>query len=310
MKRAEAKRITLLFFIFIFLLLLLSVFHKTNPLVRIPFHAPSESLFWEHPAGAPQHTCLPQGVMQELYDKHALSLACPGVYLNDTPVDRWPMSAFSVLQKASVSELLAADARSHDVCVGRSSVPGGGRGVFAERRFAAGESVVPFFGLVVYDDLIDAAMSKDPAAHHTTYGAGTFFTTARDWGQRAVEVVTACRFWEGGGVAQPRPFSYTVLKEWQPDPLKSCSRPIWVVPAPYCAAGMVNDPRCVTRDAREQVPPGKKRTANVEMVQLWDPVLMASQVTLPGALFLVATVDIEVGSELFFDYGGEYEQFV
>ncbi|KAK1863897.1 hypothetical protein I4F81_006450 [Pyropia yezoensis] len=109
--------------------------------------------------------------------------------------------------KASVSELLAADARSHDVCVGRSSVPGGGRGVFAERRFAAGESVVPFFGLVVYDDLIDAAMSKDPAAHHTTYGAGTFFTTARDWGQRAVEVVTACRFWEGGGVAQPRPFS-------------------------------------------------------------------------------------------------------
>lgn len=82
------------------------------------------------------------------------------------------------------------------------------------------------------------------------------------------------------------------------------------MPAPYCAAGMVNYPRCVTRDAREQVPPGKKRTANVEMVQLWDPVLMASQVTLPGALFLVATVDIEVGSGLFFDYGGEYEQFV
>lgn len=287
----------------------LSVFHRTHPRVRIPFHAPSESLFWEHPVGAPQHTSLPEGVIQELYDNHGLSVACPDAYLDDIPVDRWPDSAFSVLQQASVSDLLAADARAHQVRIGASTVPGGGRGVFAERRFAAGETVVPFFGLVVYDDLIDAAMSKDPAEHNKKYGVGAFSTTARQWGRRAVEMKTACRFWREGGLASPRPFSYPLLAEWTPDPVPSCSRPVWVVPAAYCAAGFVNDPRYVSTGVCEQVPMGKKRRQNVEMVQRWDPVMAANHVTLPHALFLVATVVIKAGAEVFYDYGGEYEQF-
>lgn len=51
------------------------------------------------------------------------------------------------------------------------------------------------------------------------------------------------------------------------------------------------------------------REPNVEMVQLWDPALTSSHLTLPNAVVLVATSDIEAGSELYFDYGEEYEQF-
>lgn len=47
----------------------------------------------------------------------------------------------------------------------------------------------------------------------------------------------------------------------------------------------------------------------MEMVQLWEPALVTHHVTLPNALSLVATVHIVAGSELFYDYGPEYELF-
>lgn len=131
------------------LFVLFSVFHKVYPRVTIPFHAPPMSMFWQLPVGAPRHTCVSDGVLQELRENHGMNEACPDVLLDDLSVDKWPESAFDALQSASLSDLLSADARAHGVRIGASTILGGGRGVFAERSFAVGESILPFFGLVV-----------------------------------------------------------------------------------------------------------------------------------------------------------------
>lgn len=100
------------------------------------------------------------GVLEELYNKHRLEELCSDVNLSDLPVDQWPASAFSVQQGASVSTLLAADTRAHGVRIATSSVFRGARGVYAERSFAAGESILQFYGLIIYDDLTCAASQR------------------------------------------------------------------------------------------------------------------------------------------------------
>lgn len=309
---------------------LIIVLRHKRPSVRVPFHAPSESKFWSHPDGARQHTCLSQGVLQELLDNHGLRAACPEYDLHDVPLDKWPESGQRVWDKANVVDLLSADARACGVRVSESAVYGGARGVFAERSFEAGEHVLPFFGSIVYDDLIEAASSKDAEQQAKVYGVGRFSTSALQWGKYAVELRMSCRFWDEDGVALPRTVPAFMTREQTamigkrrskrrrskrsrsrppPPPTPPCVRPTWIVPADCCAAGIVNDHRHVNEEGAGEVRQSDDREPNVEMVQLWDPALTSSHLTLPNAVVLVATSDIEAGSELYFDYGEEYEQF-
>lgn len=164
-------------------------------------------------------------------------------------------------------------------------------------------------------------MSDDVEEKEIVYGAGAFSTSALELGRYAVELRTGCRFWGVGDLAQPRPFSFSLLakkpkrskkskRPTAPKPPKpTCRRPVWSMPALYCAAGVVNYPRFVRGKNGEQAPLGEERTPNVEMVQLWDPALVSHHVTLPSALALVATEVIEEGSKQFLDYRLEYDLF-
>lgn len=184
---------------------------------------------------------------------------CPRVDLTDLPVDAWPESAQVVLRQASVQDLLAADARAAGVRIGKSSAYRGGRGVFALRPFVVGERILPFFGQLVYDDLMKAANSKSPKVRNRAYGRGAFLIPASKWSKNAAEVRTGCRFWWKGGTYEDRLSSALFSAGF---PTQDCGRSVWMVPADHCAAGIVNDYRHVHDESNEDA-----RSAIVELVQ-------------------------------------------
>lgn len=283
--------------------------------VEVPFHAPSESLFWDHPPGAPKHTCVSEGVLSALYSDYRMESVCPGVDLTDLSVDAWPEPALSVLLDANGEDLLAADGRGKGVRLGPSSIDGAGRGVFAERSSRRGERILSFFGTIVYDCLDTAALSNDWQMHQTVYGSGSFSTTALHWGGYSIELRTGCRFWRAEALATPTDFCPSMLRKKvngkrKKRPLGECTRAVWIVPARYCLAGLVNDNRDVSKNVqkngqRRRVP----RASNVTMEQRWNPVITSRHVTLPCAIEMVATRAIRAGAEFFFDYGKEYALF-
>lgn len=131
------------------------------------------------------------------------------------------------------------------------------------------------------------------------YGSGLFTTTGRRWGETAVKVATACRFWRPGG-----PSSSAPLKWWTASrtPLLRCSRSEWIVPDERCLAGLVKDGRHV--NAKGAIPrTSPDRTSNVEVVQRFNPVLSINHVTLPHAFDLVASAIITRRAEIYLYYG-------
>lgn len=101
------------------------------------------------------------------------------------------------------------------------------------------------------------------------YESGAFSTIELNWGRYAVELRVGCRFWGVGGLASPRPFSHALLAKKRSKerkrssafapPKPSCTRPVCIVPATYCAAGVVNDPRYEIGEDRDRVLPGEER---------------------------------------------------
>lgn len=253
----------------------------------------------------PTHTCATAGVLQLLYDKYGMEYECRNWDLTDVPVDMWPDAALSVWNRARVEDMLAADAKACGVRVSSSLIDGGGRGVFSERRFAVGESLMSFCGQIVYADLMAAALSNDKKRREQVYGTYPFTTTALRWGERSVELTVGCSFWRPGG-----PMSSAPLKSWTVSrtPISRCPRSVWIVPDDHCVAGMVNDGRHVGVDGAG-AGSSQSRPANVQLVQRFNPVLNMNHVTLPNAVELVAIADIPRGAEVYLCYGEEYVLF-
>lgn len=254
----------------------------------------------------PTFTCLSPSVMAALADFPGMD----DMDLSAVPPDFWPTTAQNSLSQVDPAMLLAADAMGNDVRVSPSTVAGGNRGVFALRRFEVGEHILPFFGQVVHHDLDFAASSPVEEVRNRIYGSGAFWTSAVRWGRTSVELPTSYDFWRPrtSGLAPPAS-SYAVATKrclsYCP-----CFRSVWLVPAHFCAAGVVNDYRHV-QDKRcsKRVGPVPMRQANTELVQKWDPVTTASELTQAGSVLLVVTRVIHEGQEMFADYGPEYGYF-
>lgn len=253
---------------------------------------------WDVPDKMPSYTCVSPEVAEVVCtslhrahgDPHHRDLSL-------VPVDHWEERELGVPQREHRrGSLLAADAAASGTFVASSPIHG--LGVFAARPLSAGQHILPFYGQLVYHSLERAALSTNSYMQATTYGRETLpewlCCSAWTWLSNSMELRMQRQFWRGTAECRrlarvPEAIATMTSYAW----VRPSSRPIWIVPSQFCAAGYVNDPR----------PHG---TPNVEYLQLYDPVCSSEQLLVPVVLKLVVTEDISVGEEIVADYGDAY----
>lgn len=104
------------------------------------------------------------------------------------------------------------------------------------------------------------------------------------------------RFWTGAVDCSQLSWVPAIGTKVSVSRTRPSARSVWIVPATFCAAGYVKDPR-------------PHRTANVKFEQLFDPVYSSAQLLAPGVVRMVVLRDVLVGEELFVDYGDFYSTF-
>lgn len=255
-------------------------------------------LGWDAPSHLPQYTCVPTHIARIVAAHPDLSHGTPhGVAhrnLAEIPVDLWDDAGLSVLRREQRrGSLLAADAADSWTVVAPSRIHG--LGVFATRPLRAPLRILPFYGQIVYHDLERATTSTDIYTQLRKYGQDTLpsylATTAWNWLSTSMEIRLSRRFWNRSAECRRLARVPTALAT------KSCYatvrpsiHPLWVVPAAFCAARYVNDPR-------------PDMSANVEYVQVYDPVRTSMQLLVPGVVHMMVARDIEVGEEILVNYG-------
>jgi len=209
-----------------------------------------------------------------------------------------------------------------------------GLGVFAGRWIRAGERVAPFFGTIVY---ANPSTQTVKSVRSSSDVLGAHGPTTRDIASRAVEVeVLVARDGAGdddrvdhadGASASYKPRAPStdpasarsggVRLRARPERAASCDdeagmrrRSVWVVPAPYCVGGYVDDPRAsspadeVKASAASVGAPGanaKLCVADISGCPKLTDLLDFD------ALCIEASRDIRVGEEVLVDYGTEYD---
>lgn len=253
----------------------------------------------------PVSTCLSNHVLSALFAVPALD----GIDLSAMPLCAWPASHFNTLKAADKAKLLEAEAKGSHVRVGPSTIPGGGRGVFATRAFKAGDRLMPFTGQIVYQSLEAEASSSSLELQNSRYGTEKFSSTARNWAKTAVEVKVRGSAW--GHAARTE----CVLKSTRSKATKKCgknclcTRSVWVVPAPFCVAGVVNDYRRARGANGTGKPLQTRRRPNAELVQRCEPAVDCSDLTQAGFIHVLVTADIKEGEEVLLDYGDVYAYY-
>lgn len=262
---------------------------------------PLSLLAWEPPKKMPAYTCLPAAVLAELVSTPGMAAACQGHDMATLPVSKWPRGAVNVLARemavigeTGLSRLLEVDAESSGTVVASSTVPGGGLGVFATRDIAAGTTILPFFGQLVYHDLQVAARSTGARLSTRLYGSralpGFLTITASDWLDNALQLRTHSSLWQPATSASAVSMVPTAVGSELGMSAEEWPFPVWVMPADFCAGGKANDPR-----------PSFVSNANFE--QLHDPVYRVKDIVLAGCGVLRVTTDIKPGQEVFVTYG-------
>lgn len=228
---------------------------------------------------------------------HSASCGVPYRNLAEIPVNLWDHDELSILRREQrLGSLLKADAADSWTVVAPSGIHG--MGVFAASPLRVGLRILPFYGQIVYHDLEHAATSTNIFKQMAKYGSeelpSWLSSTAWKWLSTSMEVRMHRRFWNRSAECRRLSRVPTALAT------KSCYatvrpsvHPLWVVPAAFCAAGYVNDPR-------------PHLSANVEYVQVYDPVRTSTQLLVPGVVHMMVTRDINVGEEILVNYGDNF----
>lgn len=259
---------------------------------------------WEPPPLMPAYTRLSPAIVDELSGVAGMAAASSGYNLYERAVHRWPRRAIDVLLReqqvlgeTGQGRLLEADAEANGTVVQRSTVPGAGLGLFATRAFSAGDKLLPFFGQIVYHDLQVPARSNRPRTSQRLYGLGVLppplATTARNWMFTGLQLRAHSSLWQSSSSSLQGTMVPTFVGSNMGLSSDAYPRPVWIVPADFCAAGRVNDPR-------------PHLLANVKYVQRFEPVSVCDQLIQADCAFLLVTHDIQAGEEILAIYGRRY----
>lgn len=173
--------------------------------------------------------------------------------------------------------------------------PQAGMGLFAGRRFRKGETIGSFYGTLVYHDLQERSQKTK------TYGNGILEASVDKFIANHFLLRTSGDEFRYGDKDHTRRKTSTIVH-------KNIDA-VYIVPAPFCAAGYVNDPRYGTRDEEQQQATNgsiTKRVANLQSKtseRVYDRVKLLTRNT---AVTFEATQGISAGEELYVDYGRKY----
>lgn len=262
------------------------------------------------------------------------------------PVDQWPAQLRCQLSVEDTMALRDQDAASNGLYVARSQLGGGtaGVGVFAARPFFRGDIVASFYGAIVYTSL---GQQETKTARYAVAELGSHAPTAKDFRDRALAVrlrssITLHPAGEADA-AVTRPSGRSGLRSagtiadgagssgmstassvsWSVaggghDPVSAQGgmthrgtvvKQVYVVPAPYCVAGLVNDPRALSPidTARERASGDGRALYNAQFIlQNDDGIGSCTDLIDPGYVTVQACRTIAVDEEVLVDYGTEY----
>ena len=174
--------------------------------------------------------------------------------------------------------LLQVDAASQGLFIGGSSIVGAGLGLFAAKPFTRGEIVCWYGGTIMYRSL-----AKENSKYQR-WGPIGFEVTRETFNTWALQLYPGSFDETGSGLG----------------PLVEN---VWIVAAPFCAGGLVNDYRRVYTADKESVDSSGVRESNVELTTEKPEDCMQRLRERPWFAHLAATRDIGVGEELFVNYG-------
>ena len=152
------------------------------------------------------------------------------------PMNKWPEKYRSLFYSVPNNILNCLELTVKGLSVKKSSInhPQAGNGLFTNRVIGRGELVTTYYGILVYKDLSVERESKK-------VGEGPFQVTVEDFTNRAIELKARAK--DSSGTRHP----------------------IFIVPAPFCCASFINDPRYLDGDKDHDKRRTKfARSANVQ----------------------------------------------
>ena len=190
------------------------------------------------------------------------------------PPSEWPQEYKYAFVRNALNDgsLLAREAEELGLEMRKSQIENAGNGVFTTRAFKCGDHIACFWGHIVYGEL----SLRDGENDRTLYGGIEFGVTYEKWRNYA----------------------------WDLSRLQGDSS-IRIAPSSQCVAGYINDCR-ILRGAVMTSERHEGLDHNVACLELESTVARTID---PEILTFEALRDIEVGEELFVDYGRDYNVY-
>ena len=244
---------------------------------------------WRPPRGFPPYQRIP-GHMVVFLENLWMDASFRNAGLLRSVCD-WHSNFQGALHRMEPKTLLAQDAINYRLRLSPSTIkhPKAGRGVFAALPVQEGDVICHFYGTLVYHDLSE----RDEV--HSMYGNGILGVTSQRFRKYCMEAEL------DGDI-------FLSLVGNAPGDRK---KPVvWVVPAPFCIGGFINDARYIDGDAEQDLfyeEGFRRRAANVVIRRTKGAVSTIKAIEAPELLSVVAITNIETNEELFVDYGTEYD---
>ena len=193
------------------------------------------------------------------------------------PLNKWPERYRSLFYSVPSNILNCLELTVKGLCVKTSTVkhPQAGSGLFTNRVIGRGELVTTYYGILVYKELSGERDSKK-------IGEGPLQVTVEDFNNRAIELKARAK--DSSGTRHP----------------------IFIVPAPFCCASLINDPRYLDGDEDYEKRHTKfARRANVQFEETAGT-MSRDFLRSHNIITVRALRQLHIGEELFIDYGDRF----
>ena len=232
---------------------------------------------WTVPQGLVSMQTFPPYIIQMLCNYHRdMGLFIRGKH---RPMLQWTSEWNRRMNSMDMNVLLAHECYVRNVSIRKSTIksPIAGDGLFAEKDFLQGEVIGYYYGSLVYGDI---GKKKKLS---TRYGEGILSVGVDEFNRWAIEI--QYKFIDSTG----NPYS------------------AWIAPAPFCCCRYLNDPRYhesdkTTKEERDSRP----RVSNTNFT-LDSKAKVNRDFERYNVIAVTATKFVKRGSELFIDYGTNYQ---
>ena len=246
-----------------------------NPYASFRIHDPS----WMPPPGLPAYQTVPSHLLNFLATASGYSKFSTDA--KNAPVSSWTPAAIAQVQSTDPRTLLAVECVQLGLSVEKSRIrhPDAGLGVFARRTIAEGEVIAHYYGALVYDNI-----STRPQRSKLYGLSGMLGVDSSTFKRKAISLTGP----HPGEPGAKWPANY------------------YIVPAPFCVAGFVNDPEYM--DGDEEIALSRdentRRTANskIKSRRTHLPEDTVDEMVKYTQCYVIATRKIKYGEEIYFSY--------